>query len=65
MNARILALVLTGAMFAAPLSGAAEAGRLTEPAKASLKENARLVRKSIRLNAFVLKCAVDKTTVGC
>jgi len=64
MNSRILALALTAVVFAAPLSGAAEAGKLTDLMKASLKQNAKLVKKSVELNAFILKCAVKKN-VGC
>ena len=64
MNARILVLAAAALMFAAPLSGAAQAGRLTDLAKASLKQNAKLVKKSIKLNAFILKCALNKNG-GC
>jgi hypothetical protein len=64
MNARILALATVALMSVAPLSGAAQAGRLTDLAKASLKQNAKLVKKSIKLNAFILKCALDKNG-GC
>ena len=64
MNARILVLATAALMFAAPLSGAAQAGRLTDLAKASLKQNAKLVKKSIKLNAFILKCALNKNG-GC
>jgi hypothetical protein len=60
MNARILVLATAALMFAAPLSGAAQAGRLTDLAKASLRQNAKLVKKSIKLNAFILKCALNK-----
>ncbi len=60
MKARILVLATAAAMLAAPLSGAAQAGRLTDLAKASLKQNAKLVKKSIKLNAFVLGCALNK-----
>ena len=64
MNARTLVLATAAIMFAAPLSGAAEAGRLTDFAKTSLKQNAKLVKKSIELNVFILKCALNKN-VGC
>ncbi len=64
MNSRILILATAALMLAAPLSGAAQAGRFTDLAKASLKQNAKLVKKSIQLNAFVLKCALNKN-VGC
>ena len=59
MNSRIIILAAATVMLAAPLSGAAEAGRLTDLAKASLKQNAKLVKKSIKLNAFILKCALN------
>jgi hypothetical protein len=64
MNARILVLATAALMLAAPLSGAAQAGKLTDLAKASLKQNAKLVKKSIQLNAFILKCALNKNG-GC
>ena len=64
MNSRILVLATAAIIFAAPLSGAAQAGKLTDLAKASLKQNAKLVKKSIQLNAFILKCALNKN-VGC
>jgi hypothetical protein len=64
MNSRIIVLATAALMFAAPLAGAAQAGRLTDLAKASLKQNAKLVKKSIQLNAFILKCALNKNG-GC
>ena len=64
MNARILALATAALMFAAPLSGAAQAGRFTNFVKTSVQQNAKLVKKSIKLNAFILKCALN-TNGGC
>lgn len=64
MNSRIIVLATAALMFAAPLAGAAQAGRLTDLAKASLKQNAKLVKKSVQLNAFILKCALNKNG-GC
>ena len=64
MNSRILVLATAAIIFAAPLSGAAQAGKLTDLAKASLMQNAKLVKKSIQLNAFILKCALNKNG-GC
>ena len=64
MNTRILVLATATLMFAAPLSGAAQAGRLTDLAKASLKQNGKIVKQGIKLNAFILKCALNKNG-GC
>ncbi len=64
MNTRIIVLATAALMFAAPLSGAAQAGRFTNFVKTSVQQNAKLVKKSIQLNAFILKCALDKN-VGC
>ena len=64
MNSRILVLATAALMFAAPLSGAAQAGQTDRPSKASVKQNAKLVKKSIKLNAFILKCALNKNG-GC
>lgn len=64
MNSRLLILATAALMFAAPLSGAAQAGCLTDLAKQSIKQNAKLVKKSIKLNAFILKCALN-TNGGC
>jgi hypothetical protein len=70
MHARIIALATAALIVAAPLSGA-EAGRLTDIAKASLKANAKLARtavkgaaklaaKSVAINALALKCALKE-----
>ena len=60
MNTRIIVLAAAAVMFAAPLSGAAQAGRFTNFVKTSVQQNAKLVKKSIKLNAFILKCALNK-----
>ena len=64
MNSRILILAVATVMFAAPLSGAAEAGRLTDALKQSVKQNAKLMKQSIKTNIFILKCALRKNG-GC
>ena len=64
MNSRLLVLAAAALMLAAPLSGAAQAGRFTNFVKTSVEQNAKLVKKSIKLNAFILKCALN-TNGGC
>ena len=71
MNTRMLVLATAALMLAAPLSGA-QAGRLTELAKISVKVNGLLAKKALKgaasitkdtllFNARVAKCAVDRT----
>ena len=64
MNSRILILAAGAMMFAAPLSGAAQAGRLTDLVKQSVHQNAKLMKQSINTNLFILKCALRKNG-GC
>ena len=64
MKSRILILATTTLMFAAPLSGAAQAGRLTDLVKMSLHQNAKLVKQSIKTNIFIAKCALQRNG-GC
>lgn len=70
MNARIITLAAAALMLAAPLSGA-EAGRLTDIAKATVKANAKLARravkgtvkvvaKSVAINALAVKCVLKE-----
>jgi hypothetical protein len=64
MNSRIIILATAAVMFTAPLSGAAQAGRLTDAVKQSLHQNAKLMKQSVKTNLFILKCALRKNG-GC
>jgi hypothetical protein len=65
MNSRIIVFATAALMFAAPLSGAAEAGNFTNVLKQSIKGNAQLVKKgvkegvkeSIEFNKLMLHCS--------
>lgn len=62
MNTRILILATAALMLAAPLSGAAQAGRFTDAAKLSLRINAKLAKQMLKSTASITKCALTK---GC
>ena len=55
MKSRLVALAVSAVMLAAPFSGAAQAGRLTNLLKSSAFHNADLVKRSIRGNGHLLK----------
>jgi hypothetical protein len=69
MKSRFVLLAVSAVMLAAPFSGAAQAGRLTNLLKSSVFHNADLARRSVlgnghllmeslRGNSNLLKCAL-------
>jgi hypothetical protein len=63
MNTRILILATSALLLAAPLSGA-QAGRLTDAAKLSLRINAKLAKQMLKSTASITKCALTKGCVS-
>ncbi len=58
MKSRFILLAVSAVMLAAPMSGAAQAGRLGNLLKSSVFHNADLMKRSIRGNGHLLKEAV-------